>query len=276
MELFYGTLLFFYYFLLLTWCRRISKLINHSVPETIDESKIVKYFKDERSKTYHQINNHNLAIDGAKKIGAIIVNLGAEDLLEGKPYLVFGLLWQIIKIGLLKELTTEKHPELLQIMDGDEPSCNLPPEELLLKWFNWQLNRATGGSLGVNNLSRDIKDSAAYIHLMHRLDPENCSLDALMETDPLKRAELMLQNAEKIGCRSFVTAEDVVEGNERLNLVFLANMFNKHIGSMTDEVQSENNNLVKENRSLKASVATLERQIEQVIESSMQICNVLT
>jgi plastin-1 len=226
---------------------------------------MIKYFKDERSKTYHQINNHNLAIDGAKKIGAIIVNLGAEDLLEGKPYLVFGLLWQIIKIGLLKEVTTEKHPELLLLVEGDDVSRNLPPEELLLKWFNWQLERATGGSMNVHNLSKDIKDSAAYIHLMHRLDPDKCSLDALNEIDPLKRAEMMLQNAEKIGCRSFVTAQDVVEGNERLNLVFLANMFNNHIGSMTEEVQSENNNLIKENRALKAAVAALERQIEQVL-----------
>jgi hypothetical protein len=61
-----------------------SKLINASVPGTIDEKKMIKYFNDEKSVIYHRIVNQNLCIDGARQIGAIIVNLGAEDLLEGK------------------------------------------------------------------------------------------------------------------------------------------------------------------------------------------------
>lgn len=36
----------------------------------------------------------------------------------------------------------------------------------------------------------------------------------------------MLQEANKIGCRSFVSATDVVQGNYKLNLAFVANLFN--------------------------------------------------
>lgn len=46
----------------------------------------------------------------------------------------------------------------------------------------------------------------------------------------LKRAELMLQKAGKLGCRSFVTPADVVNGVYKLNLAFVANLFNKHPG----------------------------------------------
>jgi hypothetical protein len=53
------------------------------------------------------------------------------------------------------------------------------------------------------------KDSVAYIHVMNRLAPDICSLDALKEPDLLKRAELMLECAEKMGCRTFVTPADV-------------------------------------------------------------------
>ena len=38
----------------------------------------------------------------------------------------------------------------------------------------------------------------------------------------------MLQEADKIGCRSFVSALDVVNGNAKLNLAFVANLFNNY------------------------------------------------
>lgn len=40
------------------------------------------------------------------------------------------------------------------------------------------------------------------------------------------RAELMLGEANKIGCRQFVSPDDVVNGNYKLNLAFVANLFN--------------------------------------------------
>jgi len=44
----------------------------------------------------------------------------------------------------------------------------------------------------------------------------------------VSRAELMLQEADKLGCRSFVSAADVVAGNDKLNLAFVANLFNHY------------------------------------------------
>ena len=40
----------------------------------------------------------------------------------------------------------------------------------------------------------------------------------------------MLQEADKLGCRSFVSAADVVSGNDKLNLAFVANLFNHYPG----------------------------------------------
>ena len=50
----------------------------------------------------------------------------------------------------------------------------------------------------------------------------------LQEADLHQRAERMLQEADKIDCRSFVSAHDVVSGNYRLNLAFMANLFNSY------------------------------------------------
>lgn len=44
----------------------------------------------------------------------------------------------------------------------------------------------------------------------------------------MKRAEIMLQQANKLNCRSFVSPEDVVCGNYKLNIAFVANLFNNH------------------------------------------------
>jgi len=38
----------------------------------------------------------------------------------------------------------------------------------------------------------------------------------------------MLKEANKIQCREFVTPGDVVKGNYKLNLAFVANLFNKY------------------------------------------------
>lgn len=46
--------------------------------------------------------------------------------------------------------------------------------------------------------------------------------------DNRQRANAMLSEAEKVECREFVTANDVVSGNYKLNLAFVANLFNKH------------------------------------------------
>lgn len=48
------------------------------------------------------------------------------------------------------------------------------------------------------------------------------------EQDLVKRAECMLQQANRLGCRQFVTATDVVSGNSKLNMAFVATLFNKH------------------------------------------------
>jgi hypothetical protein len=37
---------------------------------------------------------------------------------------------------------------------------------------------------------------------------------------------MVLNNADKIDCKKFVRARDIVAGNPKLNLAFVANMFN--------------------------------------------------
>jgi len=105
----------------------------------------------------------------------------------------------------------------------------LSPEQILLRWFNYHLKKANHPRK-VNNFSGDIKDSENYTVLLNQLAPDKCDKRALQETDLNKRAGLVLDNADKLECRKFVKPADIVKGNPKLNLAFVANLFNKHPG----------------------------------------------
>ncbi|KAK9498028.1 hypothetical protein O3M35_003913 [Rhynocoris fuscipes] len=208
----------------------LCKVINHSCPDTIDERAINK----KNLTVYRKFENLTLALNSAQSIGCNIVNIDAHDLAKGKPHLVLGLLWQIIRIGLFNQITLENCPglaSLLQTGEHIEDLMKLSPESILLRWVNHHLEQA-GIPRRCNNFQNDITDSEIYSYLLKQIAPHdsNISLEALMEKDLLKRAEIMLQQAGKLGCRSFVTPADVVNGVYKLNLAFVANLFNYHPG----------------------------------------------
>jgi plastin-1 len=82
----------------------------------------------------------------------------------------------------------------------------------------------------VNNFSKDVKDGENYTVLLNQLKPDQCSLAPLKTADLRARAEQVLTNAGNIGCRKYLTPASLVAGNPRLNLAFVANLFNTHPG----------------------------------------------
>lgn len=208
----------------------LCKTINHSCQDTIDERAINK--KNLTLYTKHE--NLTLALYSAQAIGCNIINIDAHDLAKGKPHLVLGLLWQIIRIGLFNQITLEHCPGLAQLLlPGEklEDLMKLSPEAILLRWVNYQLEKA-GVNRRINNFTSDIKDSEVYTYLINQIAPtgSGVSLEPLSVRDHVSRAEVMLQQADKIGCRSFLTPNDVVEGVYKLNVAFVANLFNNHPG----------------------------------------------
>uniref|UniRef100_A0A8C6MMA8 Plastin-3 n=1 Tax=Nothobranchius furzeri TaxID=105023 RepID=A0A8C6MMA8_NOTFU len=212
----------------------LCKMINLSVPDTIDERTINK----KKLTHFTTQENLNLALNSASAIGCHVVNIGALDLKEGKPHLVLGLLWQIIKIGLFADIELSRNEALAALLrDGEtlEDLMKLSPEELLLRWANYHLENA--GWKKINNFSSDISDSRAYFHILNQIAPKgteddhpriDIDMSGFSERDDLKRAEAMLQQADRLGCRQFVTPTDVISGNPKLNLAFVANLFNKY------------------------------------------------
>ncbi|ESO97491.1 hypothetical protein LOTGIDRAFT_203020, partial [Lottia gigantea] len=206
----------------------LCKLINHSVPDTISEDAINKT----KLSVYRRSENITLALNSAASIGCNIVNIDAVDIQEGKPHLILGVLWQIIRIGLLSDIDLAHHPNLVALLrEGEEIGDlqRMSPEQILLRWVNYHLERS-GCPSRVNNFSEDIRDSECYTYLLKSIAPgdSNVNMRALEIAELRDRAECMLGESDKIGCRSFVGPKDVVEGNSKLNLAFVANLFNNY------------------------------------------------
>ncbi|KAL2842966.1 calponin homology domain-containing protein [Aspergillus pseudoustus] len=207
----------------------LAKLINDSVPDTIDERVLNKAGrKIKELNAFHMTENNNIVINSAKGIGCSVVNIGSGDIIEVREHLILGLIWQIIRRGLLGKIDIKLHPELYRLLEEDETLeqfLRLPPEQILLRWFNYHLKNAQWPRK-VTNFSTDVKDGENYTVLLSQLAPEHCSRQPLQTRDLLQRAEEVLNNADKVNCRKFLTPTSLVAGNPKLNLAFVANLFN--------------------------------------------------
>ena len=166
---------------------------------------------------------------------------------------------------MFNQITLEHCPGLTNLLgDGEriEELMKLSPEAILLRWVNHQLEKS-GTNRRCANFASDITDSEVYTYLLKQIAPMDAGVTMealrvsnafflfyfyflfrpffslnrkcyrvfvflLKEHDLLRRAEVMLQQADKLGCRSFLTPEDVVNGVYKLNLAFVANLFNNH------------------------------------------------
>jgi plastin-1 len=140
----------------------LSKLINDSVPDTIDERVLNKPNTTAHRRVpsapgaiastlpkglnnFQMTENNNIVITSAKAIGCSVVNVGATDISDGREHLILGLIWQIIRRGLLSKIDIKIHPELYRLLEDDETLeqfLRLPPDQILLRWFNYHLKAA--------------------------------------------------------------------------------------------------------------------------------------
>ena len=186
----------------------LCKLINDSVPDTIDTRVLNKPQPRKPLNAFQITENNNIVITSAKGIGCSVVNIGSTDISEGREHLILGLIWQVIRRGLLAQVDIKLHPELYRLCEEGETIddlLRLTPDQILLRWFNYHL-KAAGWKrrfvsckaimtsylpflFRVNNFSRDVSDGENYTVLLNQLKPEQCSRAPLQTRDLRTRAE---------------------------------------------------------------------------------------
>jgi plastin-1 len=208
----------------------LCKFINVAVADTIDVRALNRRKADKDLSLFQVNENQNVCISAAKSLGISVVNVGAGELIDGEksPHLVLGLVWQLVKLQLLNSINLKNHPELVRLLeDGEELAdlLKLPPDQLLLRWFNYHLKNA--GHAPISNFGKDVHDSEAYTVLLHQIAPDTCDTSAMAMSDLTQRAQRVLDNGERLNVHGFIKPSDIVSGNKRLNLAFTAAIFNQ-------------------------------------------------
>lgn len=123
----------------------LCKLINDSVPDTIDMRVLNKPTARKPLNAFKITENNNIVISSTKATGCSVVNIGPSDIAEGTEHLILGLIWQIIRKGLLSQIDIKLHPELYRLCEEGETIedlLRLTPDQILLRWFNYHLKQA--------------------------------------------------------------------------------------------------------------------------------------
>ena len=256
----------------------LCKLINIALPDTIDERVINK---DPNMTREDKLSNLNLCINSAKSIGCIM-DTTAEDVLDECRQRDLDLLYQLLKLIVLKKVAVQDFPQLLRLKEDkeeDEELLTLGPEDFLKRWFNFHLKKA-GHDKVVTNFSDDVKDSEKYTILINQLEP-SCDTSALGEGDLVKRAGIVLDNAPKVGAEVYIVAEDIPSANERLNTLFTAELFmaKNGMGEATAEEKMKANKLLdddeeggREERSFRTWINSLKLEGVKKVNNLYEEC----
>eukprot|EP01125_Pyxidicula_operculata_P003784 TRINITY_DN150_c0_g1_i2.p1 TRINITY_DN150_c0_g1~~TRINITY_DN150_c0_g1_i2.p1 ORF type:complete len:559 (+),score=128.86 TRINITY_DN150_c0_g1_i2:1523-3199(+) len=245
----------------------LNKLLYQINPKVVDISKLIKI----AASPFQTRENHLLSLQGCKKLGVRVISIDTETLMNGTPHLVLGLLWQIVRVGLLAKVNLVSHPEIL-VLDEDKNVRNfltISPDVILLRWFNYHLKNANS-ERQVNNFSSDIMDGESYLVLFQQIASHIVPKDIhLTVMDPMERAKLVCEYAEKLGCGDMINPNDIVNGKENLNLAFAAVLFDKFPGLKV--VQTVEIPAVAENHALDLMVSRGIEEEEERLRKEQEI-----
>ncbi|KAJ3429221.1 fimbrin-1 [Anaeramoeba flamelloides] len=180
-----------------------------------------------------KLENHTLCINSAKAIGCQAFEIEPKALLDGDLQACIHMTWEIIKQGLFSRINLKSHPELFVLCNKSENIqvlMKMAPEEILLRWVNYHL-KTINIKKKVNKFGTEFTDSTIYALLLSQVAPDECPIKPFFETESLeKRAHLVVKYAKKIHATQFLSHESIAAGNEKLNLAFLAHLFEIRTG----------------------------------------------
>lgn len=118
--------------------------------------------------------------------------------------------------------------------EGEEVSdlLKLSPEELLKRWFNYHLKNA-GHDRRIKNFTSDLKDAVNYTILLNQLN-KNIDKSGLDLTDE-QRATKVIKDSKTLNVPNTILAKDILSGNDKLNTLFCAEIFNNCPGLTASE-----------------------------------------
>nr|CAD7437532.1 unnamed protein product [Timema bartmani] len=134
----------------------------------------------------HSIENVNIALNFMQSRTRLQL-IGAEDIVDGNPNLISGLVWLLIQTFQIESVLS---PETTQLIE-DETTKIMCAKETLLKWCQEQTKTYEG--VDIKNFNHSWRDGLAFNAIIHSVYSNLIDYNALKDQDPQKN----LRNAFK-------------------------------------------------------------------------------
>jgi hypothetical protein len=205
----------------------LIKLLRLADEECIDLRTVNKY---PNKNIFETKQNLIQALTSAK--GLIkLVGINDNAFTEKNPYLILSVLTQLMRVISVKSIDLRNCEELYRLLlpgESIEDLMKLKPEDILIRWVNYHLEKA-GQEKRIKNLGNDIADGTAMTYVLNQLD-KDCTLAPLSGADNIEKASLMVAESKKIGVQDVASGKDIAKGNPKVNTIFVAEVFNTRHG----------------------------------------------
>uniref|UniRef100_A0A1I8FCQ2 Calponin-homology (CH) domain-containing protein n=1 Tax=Macrostomum lignano TaxID=282301 RepID=A0A1I8FCQ2_9PLAT len=172
---------------------------------------------------------------GRVKSAAALSILAPTTSKECRPHIILGLIWQIIRIGLMKDITLTRswRPCCCQARDsrGSETAESRGAAAALGKLLPASQGRT---DKRVHNFKDDINGLGGVRASVVGRSPRLTSAPRCAAPQEVLASADRLKRADRSGRRVFVVSEDIAFANEpgrnreKLNMAFVANLFNNY------------------------------------------------
>ncbi|XP_058462230.1 dystonin isoform X41 [Malaya genurostris] len=162
---------------------------------------------------FHMLQNAQMALDFLRFKKIKLVNIRAEDIVDGNPKLTLGLIWTIIL-----------HFQISDIVVGQED--NLTAREALLRWARRSTAKYPG--VRVNDFTSSWRDGLAFSALIHRNRPDLIDWRDSRSRRPRERLEQAFHVVEReYGVTRLLDPEDVDtnEPDEKSMITYLSSLY---------------------------------------------------
>ncbi|XP_046739122.1 dystonin isoform X45 [Diprion similis] len=162
---------------------------------------------------FHMLQNVQMALDFLRYKKIKLVNIRAEDIVDGNPKLTLGLIWTIIL-----------HFQISDIVVGQEP--NVTAREALLRWARRSTARYPG--VRVSDFTGSWRDGLAFSALLHRNRPDLVDWRNARSSQARERLDRVFHIAEReYGVTRLLDPEDVdtPEPDEKSLITYISSLY---------------------------------------------------
>jgi len=163
------------------------------------------------------IQNVGLTLQFIAGLGVKLVNIEAEDVVDGKEKIIMSIIWNLIQRYQLHHVDTK-----------GKGGANV--KDRLLYWARTTLH---GTPVQVRDLTDSWHDGVAFCVLIHKLNPSLLSLDDVKPDDKAKNLELAFSLAEThLNIPRLLDVEDVIQKPDEQGVITYLSFFAHDIESI--------------------------------------------